>query len=401
MVARQSKKQIREQAALAAFEEALCALPDPRRKQGQRYPLESVIVIALMATVCGCDDGESMQGWGESNEEWLSGFLDLPHGVPTQDVFLKVFASLDPAAFSRVFIAWAKILLGRMDMDGAHIAVDGKTSRRSFGRDENGEKTAPLHTVSAWMSDAGLVLGQTKTADKSNEITAIPALLHLLDIRGATVTIDAMGCQTKIASTIVDGGANYLLAVKDNQPTLHDDIKTAFDDALNKEPRPLDQPALPLESHTSVNDGHGRIEERTVHVCSDISWMTTAKNWPGLSFIALVESKRTELSTNKTSTERRYYIGSGADADAQTVGNIIRRHWGIENQLHWVLDMAFREDDARHRAKNCAANLATLRHFAVNLLKLDKTKKLGIANKRKIAGWNREYLLHVLSGALA
>ena len=264
-----------------------------------------------------------------------------------------------------------------------------------------GEKTAPLHTVSAWMSDLGLVLGQQKTADKSDEITAIPELLRLLDIRGATVTIDAMGCQTKIASAIIAGGANYLLAVKDNQPTLHSDIKTAFDDALNKEQRPLDESTLQVQSHISVNDGHGRIEERTVHVCSDISWMTTAETWAGFSFLALVESKRTELSTNKTSTERRYYIGSAADADAETVGSTIRRHWGIENRLHWVLDMAFREDDARHRAKNCAANFATLRHFAVNLLKLDKTKKLGVANKRKVAGWNRDYLLHVLSGALA
>jgi predicted transposase YbfD/YdcC len=320
--------------------------------------------------------------------------------VPTQDVFLSVFAAIDPAAFSRVFVSWATILIARLDLKGTHIAVDGKTSRRSFGRDENGEKTTPLHTVSAWMSDAGLVLGQQKTADKSNEISAIPELLRLLDIRGATVTIDAMGCQTKIASTIIDGGADYLLAVKDNQPTLHDDIKMAFDEALSKEPRPLDQPALPLKSHTTVNDGHGRIEERTVHVCSDLSWMTTAQEWAGLSYIALVESKRTELSTDKTSTELRYYIGSGAGANPETVGNTIRRHWWIENQLHWVLDMAFREDDARHRAKNCAANFTTLRHFAVNLLKLDKTKKLGIANKRKIAGWNREYLLHVLSGAL-
>ncbi len=400
-MARQTKKQIREQEALAAFEKALAALPDPRRKQGQRYPLESVIVIALMATVCGCDDGESMQRWGECNEEWLSSFVELPHGAPTQDVFLTVFASIDPAAFSRVFVSWAKILIARLDMKGAHIAVDGKTSRRSFDRDENGEKTAPLHTVSAWMSDAGLVLGQQKTADKSNEITAIPELLRLLDIRGATVTIDAMGCQTKIASAIIDGGADYLLAVKDNQPTLHDDIKMAFDEALDKRPRPLDQPALPVESHTSINDGHGRIEERTVHVCSDISWMTTADDWAGLSFIALVESKRTELSTNKESTERRYYIGSGPDVSAEIVGSFVRRHWGIENRLHWVLDMAFREDDARHRAGNCAANFTTLRHFAVNLLKLDKTEKLGIANKRKIAGWNRDYLVHILSGALA
>jgi predicted transposase YbfD/YdcC len=311
-----------------------------------------------MATVCGCDDGEAMHEFGEVHQEWLSGFLPLPHGVPTQDVFLKVFASIDPAAFSRVFVAWAKILIARLELTGTHIAVDGKTSRRSFGRDENGKKTTPLHTVSAWMSDAGLVMGQQKTADKSNEITAIPELLGLLDIRGATVTIDAMGCQTKVATAIIDGGANYLLAVKDNQPTLHEDIQVAFDEALNKEPRPLDQPAQPIESHTTINDGHGRIEERTVHVCSDVSWMTTAKDWAGLSYIALVESKRTELRAANTSTERRYYIGSQADVSAETVGNTVRRHWGIENRLHWVLDMAFREDDARHRALAAVAGTA-------------------------------------------
>jgi predicted transposase YbfD/YdcC len=400
-MARQTKREIGEREALAAFEQALAALPDPRRKQGQRYPLESVVIVALMATVCGCDDGEAMQWWGEAHQEWLSEFLAFPHGVPTQDVFLAVFASLDPAAFSRVFISWAKILITRLDLKRPHIAVDGKTSRRSYGRDEKGDKRVALHTVSAWMSDAGLVIGQQKTADKSNEITAIPELLDLLDIRGATVTIDAMGCQTKIASTIVEGGGNYLLAVKDNQPTLHDDIQIAFDEAVKKGARPLDQPEPRFETHTAVNDGHGRIEERTVHVCSDVSWMTTAEHWAGLSYIALVESKRTEILTNKTSTERRYYIGSEAGVSAETVGNTIRRHWGIENQLHWVLDMAFREDDARHRAKNCAANFATLRHFAINLLKLDKTKKLGVANKRKLAGWDRDYLVHVLSGALA
>ena len=401
-MSQKSYQRIQEEEALAEFEKALKALSDPRRKQGQRYSLKSIIVIALMAMVCGCDDGESIELWGETNAEWLSGFLELPYGSPTQDVFLDVFAALDPAAFSAVFIAWMKMLLARLDILSKHIAVDGKTSRRSFHKNEAGEKAPALHTVSAWTSDAGLVLGQCKTDEKSNEITAIPELLKLIDIRGATITIDAMGCQTEIAKTIVKGGGDYLLAVKENQPTLYRDIQMSFRNALDKTLRLIDQPtSLKLENYTNIDKGHGRIEERGVYLCRDLSWLSTANNWPELSFIAMVESKRTEVSTQKTSTEYRYYIGSDLKATVQGVGEKIRRHWGIENEVHWVLDMAFREDEARHRAKNCAANFATLRHFALNLLKKDTTKKVGIAIKRKLAGWNREYLMHILTGALA
>lgn len=395
-----SLQRSREEAALDEFEKVLLSFTDPRRKQGQYYPLKSIIVIALMAMVCGCEDGEAMEIWGEINKEWLSGFLELPHGAPTQDVFLDVFAALNPSEFSAVFIAWMKVLLTRMELLGKHIAVDGKTSRRSFDKDDHGNKIPPLHTVSAWLSDAGLVLGQCKTAEKSNEITAIPELLKLIDIRGATITIDAMGCQTEIAQTIVEHEGHYLLAVKENQPTLYRDVQASFRDALDKTLRPLDQKGpLKLESHTSTDKGHGRIEERVVHLCRDLSWLTTAASWPGLSYIAMVESKRTELSTQKTSMEYRYYIGSELSTTVKGVGEKIRRHWGIENGLHWVLDMVFREDEARHRAKNCAANFATLRHFTLNLLKKDKTQKVGIANKRKLAGFSREYLLHILTGA--
>lgn len=215
-------QQDNEAAALEFFKRMLGQLPDPRRPQGQRYPLHTVVVTALMAMVCGADDAQAMEYWSSSNEAWLSGFLDMPHGAPSQDVYLAVFGALDPEAFSAAFRAWASLLALRLEPTGKHIAVDGKTSRRSF---DKGKGKPAIHMVNAWMTESGLVLGQRKTRDKSNEITAIPELLRVLDLSGATVTLGsrAMGCQTEIARTIIDGGGHYLLSVKDNQPTLHED----------------------------------------------------------------------------------------------------------------------------------------------------------------------------------
>ena len=230
----QKIEQDNEQTALSFFEATLAALPEPRRRQGTRYPLRTVVVTALMAMVCGCDDAEAMGLWGRVNAEWLKQFLELPHGPPTQDVFLAVFGALDPEAFSAVFRSWAELLVLRLGERGKHIAVDGKSSRRSF---DTAKDQPAIHTVSAWLSDAGLVLGQRKTREKSNEITAIPELLQTLNLRGTTVTIDAMGCQTKIAKTIIDGGGDYLLAVKDNQPTLHQDIVRTFTEAADERQR--------------------------------------------------------------------------------------------------------------------------------------------------------------------
>ena len=231
-------EQTNEEAALVFFREALSALPDPRRAQGIRYPLMSVVVIALMAMVCGSDDAEAMEVWGEANARWLGGILELPHGTPTQDVFLSVFAALDPVAFRSVFLSWMDLLRLRLRVMGKHIAIDGKTSRRSF---DTARDRPAIHTVSAWLSDEGLVLGQIKTADKSNEITAIPELLRVIDLRGATVTIDAMGCQTEIAKTIVGGNGNYLLAVKENQPALHQEIVETFAEAADDRMRSVDE----------------------------------------------------------------------------------------------------------------------------------------------------------------
>lgn len=388
-------EQANEEVALVYFREALSSLPDPRRAQGRRYPLVSVVVIALMAMVCGCDDAEAMDVWGEANAEWLAGILKLPHGTPTQDVFLSVFAALDPVAFHRVFLSWMELLRLGLRVMGKHIAVDGKTSRRSF---DTAVGKLAIHTVSAWLSDEGLVLGQIKTAEKSNEITAIPELLRVIDLRGATVTIDAMGCQTEIAKTIVGGEGNYLLAVKENQPALHADLVATFAEAADDHLRSVDERARPtIEVFEETDKGHGRVEKRSVELCRDLGWMMTADRWAGLACVVKVTRERTVLATKKTSTETAYYIGSDAKLDARGAAHPIRRHWSIENELHWVLDMGFREDEARHRARHLAENLTTLRHFALNLLKRDPDRKLGVANSRRRAGWDHDYLLRILT----
>jgi predicted transposase YbfD/YdcC len=359
--------------------------------------VRTVIVTALMAMVCGSDDAETMEIWGESYADWLKGLVDLPHGPPTQDVFLSVFGALDPEAFGVVFRTWAQLLALRVNADGKHIAVDGKTSRRSF---DTAHERPAIHTVSAWLSEAGLVLGQCKTADKSNEITAIPELLRTLDLLGATVTIDAMGCQTEIASTIIKGKGEYLLSVKDNQPTLHQDIAKTFVEAADTGRRSADEISRPkTETFEDIDKGHGRIEKRNVVITHDLDWLTDAERWPGLKVLVQVVRERTVLATQKTSIETVFYVGSDSDLSAQDASRRIRRHWGIENELHWVLDMAFREDEARHRAHNTAQNLTTLRHFALNIVKQDKTRKLGVANSRKRAGWDRSYLLTLLTAA--
>ena len=388
-----------EQNALEFFETMLESLPDPRRRQGLRYPLRSVVVIALMSMVCGCDNAEAMGVWGELNEEWLRGHVELPHGAPSQDVYLSVFAALDPLAFSKVFRAWSQWLMVHLGNDASHIAIDGKTSRRT--RDLSNEIPA-LHTVSAWTSDAGLVLAQCKTDVKSNEITAIPELLRGLDLSKATITIDAMGCQRDIAQTIIEGGGDYLLAVKENQPTLHRDSIETFSEANDDRFRTVDEEPRPsLEEVTSTEKGHGRIETRTIRLCQNLAWVPSADRWDSLSCIVEVKRERLEIVSGKTSCETAYYIGSDPNMTAERAAQIIRRHWGIENSLHWVLDMAFREDEARHRAKNTAQNLTTLRHFALNVIKQDKTRKVGIGIARQRAGWDKSYLIQLLTGALS
>jgi predicted transposase YbfD/YdcC len=386
-----------EQEALDFFARVLGALPDPRRRQGVRYPLRSVVIIALMAMVCGCDDAEAMEAWGDAHAKWLAGFLALPHGIPTQDVFLSVFAALDPKEFGAVLRSWAALLAARISPGEKQIALDGKTSRRSLDA-ANGQPA--LHTVSAWLCDAGIVIGQCKTADKSNEITAMPELLRQLDLRSATITTDAMGCQREIAKTIRDGGGDYLLAVKENQHALYEAITETFAAADDARVRTCDEVARPqTESFEETEKGHGRLEQRTVALCRDLTWITTAASWAELSYLVRVTRERTQLVSGKHSSETAYYIGSHRHTTASRAAGHVRQHWSIENKLHWVLDMGFREDEARHRARNTAQNMTILRHFALNLIKLDTSRKLGVANSRKRAGWDRAYLLCLMAQA--
>ena len=333
-------EQANEEAALVFFREALSSLQDPRRRQGIRYPLRSVVVIALMAMVCGSDDAEAMDVWAEANAEWLDGILDLPHGTPTQDVFLSVFAALDPEAFRSVFLSWVELLRLGLRVSGKHIAVDGKTSRRSF---DTGRNRPAIHTVSAWLSDEGLVLGQIKTKDKSNEITAIPELLRTLDLRGATVTIDAMGCQTEIAKTIVEGEGHYLLAVKENQPALHKDLVATFAEAADNRVRSIDEHPRPsVEVFEQTEKGHGRIETRSIELCRNLEWMMTAERWTGLTFLAKVTRERTVISTNKSSTETASELLTRRAMGRGPVGERVAGPWNERDPCSRKGGLAFR-----------------------------------------------------------
>lgn len=383
-----------EQMALAAFEQALAGLSDPRRRQGVRYPLRTVVVTALMSMICGCDDAEAMEAWSEANAEWLETFLDLPHGPPSQDVYLHVFGALEPRAFNEVFQRWADLVSLRIHGSERHIAIDGKTSRGSADPSTN---RPAIHTVSAWLCGEGLVLGQLKTSDKSNEIKAIPELLSVISISGATITIDAMGCQREIAEAIIDGGGNYILAVKSNQPLLHRQVQDTFVELDDPRHRALDETPRPqAETFEETTKDHGRIETRRIRVTRDLAWVVSQERWKGLSFVAEVTRERMLVRGGRTTTETAWFIGSGQVGSAERVARAIRNHWGIENELHWTLDMAFNEDRARHRARNTAANIATLRHFALSIIKRDPNRKLGVANARKIAGFKRDYLVKLI-----
>lgn len=389
-----------EEAAFARFQALLADVKDPRRAQGRRYPLSSVLVTALLAMVCGADDAMAIERWSAKNEDWLSTFLALPQGTPGQDVYLSVFAALEPSSLQGVLRAWADVVAVKLKGMPHHIAVDGKTSRRSG---DAAQGVAPIHTVSAWLSEQGLVLASQQTEQKSNEIKAIPELLKTICLKGATITIDAMGCQTEIAKTIVDGGGHYLLAVKDNQPHLHAEIRETFAAidaaAASDAPRPLDErapPAFTLDK--SIDKAHGRIEERTVRVCHDLRYLIDSQErWPGLCALIEVTRQRTSVRSGSSSTETAYYIASNLSAECSETARLIRGHWGIENSLHWVLDMAFREDEARHRAKNCAKNMATMRQFTLNLIKNTPNRTLGVKNTRLEAGWSRGTLVAILT----
>lgn len=363
-------------------------LEDPRVERTKRHKLLDILVITICAVICGADDWVAIQEFGEAKLDWFQGFLDLPNGIPSHDTFGRVFARLNPDQFHICFMNW--IMAASKLTKGQVIAIDGKTLRRSH--DKMLGKGA-IVMVSAWATANHLVLGQVKVDDKSNEITAVPELLRALDISGCIITTDAMGCQKEIASLIVEGKGDYVLALKDNHPLLSEDVRLLFDDLEESQFRAYD-----YDVEQTVEKGHGRLETRQCWTISDptvLRGLRGTPEWEGLRCVAKVRARRT--IDDKTTIEDRYYLSS-LDGQASQLLIATRTHWGIENSLHWVLDIAFREDDSRVRKGHGAQNLATLRHIVLNLLKQEKTSKIGIKNKRLKAGWSEQYLLRVLAG---
>ena len=361
------------------------ALPDPRVERTKEHQLLDIMTIALCAIICGADSWVDVETFGREKRAWLGTFLALPSGIPSHDTFGRVFARLDPEAFGHCFLAWVRAVAP--ETAGQVVALDGKTVRRSHDR-ANGK--AALHLVSAWASASGLVLGQVAVDDKSNEITAIPALLRLLDLAGCTVTIDALGCQTAIAAQSVAQGGDYALALKDNHPTLHAEVREAF--AHARATAFADYAPGTHDAARTVDRDHGRLEIRRHWTLRDphlLAYLDPAGTWVGLRAIGLVEAERHVGDT--VTVEQRHYLLSG-DGDAATFGRAVRSHWGVENRVHWVLDVTFREDDCRMRAGHGAQNLAVLRHCALNLLRQERTVTGSLPTKRFKAAVNEDYL---------
>jgi predicted transposase YbfD/YdcC len=362
-------------------------VPDPRLDRTKEHQLFDILVIAICAVLCGANDWVGIATFGQARLAWFRTFLALPNGIPSHDTFGRVFARLNPEAFAQAFMSWTQAI--RTVLPAEVIAIDGKVLRRSH---DQGVGKGAIDMVSAWATANHLVLGQRKTAEKSNEITAIPELLRVLDVTGCIVTIDAMGCQTKIVETIIERGGDYVIAVKENQPRLYHDVQTAFQDARTTQFRDVAH-----DFHQTVEKDHGRIEIRrcwTITEPSYLEYINDAQAWQQLRAIVMVEAERQR--GNQTTVETRYFITSLAN-DAPLALHAVRGHWGIENQVHWVLDLAFREDESRVRKEHGPENLAVVRHIALNMLKQDKTTKLGTQNKRLKAAWDQDYLLALLT----
>jgi predicted transposase YbfD/YdcC len=380
--------------ATDTIQEHFADLPDPRRAQGKRHRLSDMIVIAVCAVICCADSWADVADFGNAKRKWFETFLDLPHGIPCCDTFERVFARLDPDAFERCFMNWTAALAG--SSRGKLVAIDGKKIRRSFAH--AWDHSTAAHLVSAFAHENATVLGQLSVDCKENEIVAIPKLLELLDLTGATVTIDAMGCQTEIARKIVQNGGDYVLAVKENQPALHDALRRNLDEMI------LEKFAGVRHGFVQSVDGdHGRIETRRVWVTDQLEeWLDESQRsrWTGLRSVAVVQAVREVPASGSSGTgvERRYFISSRAGTDASGMAEAIRGHWSVENQLHWVLDVSFAEDQSRQRKDHSAENFSRLRRIALNLLRRETSKKRGIKGKRLNAAWDHDYLLKLVRG---
>ena len=363
---------------MRSFFEYFESLPDPRVDRTKRHKLSDILFITMAAVLSGCDEWNEIALYGESKQQWLRQYLELANGVPSHDTFNRVFAALDTCALQECFLSWVQSIA--QVTKGDVVSIDGK---RLCGSGQNGSK-AMIHMVSAWSESNALVLAQVKVEDKSNEITAIPCLLEVLALKGCIVTLDAMGCQKEIAAAIVKKEADYILAVKGNQAFLLADLQEAF--AQGK----------PQSEAVQLNVDHGRIEKRTCRIITDIAWVCKAAQWEGLQTLVEITAERTNKSTNERQREVRYYISS-LTAEAGSFNKAIRSHWGIENALHWTLDVVFSEDQSQKRAGHAAENFAILTRIALNLLKKDTSTKASMKNKRHKAGWDNNYILHLLT----
>jgi predicted transposase YbfD/YdcC len=353
-------------------------LPDPRVERTRQHSLIDILVIGICALLCGGEGFNDMEDFGRAKEPWLRTFLGLQEGIPSHDTFNRVFSALDPGQFLDCFLRWTQGL--RQAVDQEIVAMDGKALRRAA------RGGSVPHIVSAWAAGNGLVLGQLRVKDKTNEITAVPELIRVLELAGCIVTLDAMGCQRRIAREIAEADADYVLALKGNQGTVHQEVRDYLDDAI------LNHPAELGRTQTIEKD-HGRIETRRYWQSERLEWFADRAEWQKLRSVGVVESVRETAGTLQT--ERRYYLSS-LPLDPARFARAVRTHWSVENQLHWVLDVQFGEDQSRARTGYAAENLATLRRLALNLLKRDTSKKRGIRAKQKNAGWDHRYLLHLL-----
>jgi predicted transposase YbfD/YdcC len=388
-----------ESAAFLPLTEHFGALDDPRVERTKLHRLLDIVAIALCAVIAGAESWDDIALFGQTKADWLGQFLALPNGIPSHDTFNRVFAALDPEQFRAGFQSWVQAIAEVLPTQAQVIAVDGKTVRGSHDRHLG--KSA-IHLVSAWATQSQLVLAQVKVDDKSNEITAIPDLLRTLELRGCLVTLDAMGCQRAIAEQITAQGAEYVLALKDNQPDLLDDVADCLTLA---DAEPHD--GLRHSQHTSVTKAHGRLELHHHTVLADpahLAWLQAEQQWPGLQALGRVLVERRALDPShpltRPSTEVRYYLLSQV-MSAEAFGAAVRSHWGIENQVHWVLDVTFHEDASRIRAGHAAGNVAVLRHIALNLLRQTTTttsrSPRSLKAKRLKAAWDTDYLLQILA----